>query len=112
MCMVLQFVTEGLPFVWNLFLENFADSYLCLQLVLLHSVFYFFFLCQSPSSFLGTTFYFISSNIDENLSIHPSSTVFVFGGFNIHHKDWLTYSDGTDRPGEPCYNLKWSYPDG
>ena len=106
MCMVLQFVTEGLPFVWNLFLENFADSYLCLQLVLLHSVFYFFFLCQSPSSFLGTTFYFISSNIDENLSIDPSSTVFVFGGFNIHHKDWLTYSDGTDRPGEPCYNLK------
>ena len=56
--------------------------------------------------FLGTTFYFISSNIDENLSIDPSSTVFVFGGFNIHHKDWLTYSDGTDRPGEPCYNLK------
>ena len=65
-----------------------------------------FFLCQSPSSFLGTNFYFISSNIDENLSIDPSCTVFVFGGFNIHHKDWLTYSDGTDRPGEPCYNLK------
>ena len=23
-----------------------------------------------------------------------------FGDFNIHHKDWLTYSDGTNRPGE------------
>ena len=26
--------------------------------------------------------------------------MFVFGGFNDHHKDWLTYSGGTDRPGE------------
>ena len=22
---------------------------------------------------------------------------FIFGDFNIYHKDWLTYSDGTDR---------------
>ena len=29
--------------------------------------------------------------------------VFVFGDFNIHHKDWLTYSSGTDRPGELLY---------
>ena len=25
--------------------------------------------------------------------------------FNVHHKDWLTYSGGTDRPGEFCYNF-------
>ena len=31
--------------------------------------------------------------------------VFVFGDFNVYHKDWLTYSDGTDRPGELCYNF-------
>ena len=24
---------------------------------------------------------------------------------NIHHKDWLTYSSGTDRPGKVCYNF-------
>ena len=24
---------------------------------------------------------------------------------NIYHKDWLTYSGGTDRPGELCYNF-------
>ena len=29
---------------------------------------------------------------------------FVFGDFNVHHKDWLTYSGGTDRLGELCYN--------
>ena len=52
-------------------------------------------------------FYSISSNIDEVLSINPSA-VFVFGGFNAHHKDSLTYSGGTDRPGELCYNFSIS----
>ena len=32
------YVKEGLPFARNLFLENSADSYLCCQLVLLHSL--------------------------------------------------------------------------
>ena len=50
----------------------------------------------------------ISSNIDEVLSINPSANVFVFGDFNVHHKAWLTYSSGTDRPGELCYNLSIS----
>ena len=31
--------------------------------------------------------------------------MFVFGDFNVHHKDWLTYSGGTDRSGELCYNF-------
>ena len=30
------YVQEGLPFAWDLFLENSADSYLCFQLALLH----------------------------------------------------------------------------
>ena len=47
----------------------------------------------------------VSSNIDEALSINPSANVFFFGNFNIHHKDWFTYSDGTDRPDELCYNF-------
>ena len=50
----------------------------------------------------------ILSNIDEILSINPSANVFVFGDFNVHHKDWLTYSGGTDRPGELCYNFSIS----
>ena len=55
-----------------------------------------------------------SSNIDEILSINPSANVFAFGDFNVHYKDWLTYSGGTDRPGEPViiFFLKWSYSDG
>ena len=52
-----------------------------------------------------TVFDSISPNLDEILSINPSANVFVFRGFNIHHKDWLTYSGGTGRSGEPCYNF-------
>ena len=56
----------------------------------------------------STVFDSISSNIEEVLSINPSANVFVFGDFNVHHKDWLTYSGGTDRPGEFCYNFSIS----
>ena len=99
---------KGLPFAWDLSLENSANSYLGFQLALLHSVSHFFFLYQSPSSSLCTVFHSISSNIDEVLSINPSANVFVFGDFNVHHKDWLTYSKGIDRPGELCYNFSMS----
>ena len=34
--------------------------------------------------------------------------MFVFVFFNVHHKGWLTYSGGTDRPGELCYNFSIS----
>ena len=90
------YVKEGLPFARDLSLENSADSYLCFRLALLHSVSYFFFLYRSPSSSSYTVFDSISSNIDK---IH-SANVFVSGDFNVHHKDWLAYSAGNDRPGE------------
>ena len=67
-----------------------------------------FFLYRSLSSSLCTVSDSISSNIDEVLSINPSANVFVFGDFKVHHKDWLTYSGGTDRPGELCYNFSIS----
>ena len=81
------YVKEGLPFARDLSPENSTDSYLCFRLALLHSVSYFFFLCQSPSSPLCTIFDSISSKIDEVLSISPSANVFVFADFKVHHKD-------------------------
>ena len=95
-------------FARDLSLENFADSYLCFCLALLDSVSYFFFLYWSPFSSLCTVFYTVSYNIDEVLSVNPSANVFVFGDFNVHHRDWLTYFGGTDRPGELCYNFSIS----
>ena len=48
------YVKEGPPFPQDLSLENSADSYLCFRLALFHSMSYFFFLYQSPSSYLCT----------------------------------------------------------
>ena len=78
--------------------ENSRKCGFLLMFSLLHSVSYFFFLYQSPLS-LCLVFDSILSNIDEIFSINPSANVFVFGNFNVHHKVWLTYSGGTDRPG-------------
>ena len=66
-------IKEGLPFAQDLSLENSVDFYLCFCLALLHSVSYFFFLYQSPSSSLCTVFDSISSNINEVLSINSSA---------------------------------------
>ena len=86
-------------------LENSADSYLCFWLSLLHSESYFFFLYQSPSLSLCVFFGSISSNRDEVLLINPSADAFVFGDINIHHKDWRSYSAGTNRSGKFCFNF-------
>ena len=77
-------------------------------MTLLRSVSYFFFFYQSSSLSFCTAFDSISSTIDEILSINPSANVFVFGYFNVHHYDWLTYSGGTDRSCELCYNFSIS----
>ena len=102
------YVKEGLSFARDLSLENCADSYLCFQLALLHSVSYFFFLYRSPSSALCTVFDSTLSNIDEVLSINPSANVFAFGDFNVYHKDWLTYFGETAQPVKLCYNFSIS----
>ena len=100
------YVKEELPFARDLSLENSADSYLCFRLALLR-LSYFFFLYRSPLS-LSTVFDSISSNIDQVHPINPFAHVFVFGEFNVHHKDCLTCSGGTDRPGENGYNFSIS----
>ena len=102
---LIVYVKEGLPLAQDLSLENSADSYLRFRLALLHSLSYLFFLCRPPSLSLCRVFDSISSNTDEVLSISPSANVFVFGDFNVHHKDWPTYSGETDQPGEICYNF-------
>ena len=43
--------------------------------------------------------------MNEVLSISPSANVFGFGGFDVNHMDWLTYSSGTDRSGRLRFNF-------
>ena len=85
---------------------NSQDSYLYVWLALLHSVSYFFFLYLSPFSFC-TISDSVLSNGDEVLSINPSANVFGFEDFNVHHKDWLTYSCRTGRSDKLCHNFPY-----
>ena len=39
---------------------------------------------------------------------YPPADVFSIKVFNCQHKNWLTYSDGTDRFGELCYSFSIS----
>ena len=55
-----------------------------------------------------TVFDSISSNIDDVLLTNPYANVFFFGDVNIHHKDWLTYSGGSDKSDELYYNFSIS----
>ena len=100
------YVKEGLPFAQDSrklcrFLLMLSTCFTSLSVLLLFPLSITFLL-------LCTVFDFISSNIDEVLSINPSANLFAFGDFNDHHKDWVTYSGGTDRPGELCYNFSLS----
>ena len=54
---------------------------------------------------LITFFIFVYSFLFYFISINPSANVFVFGDFNIHHKNWLTYSNGTDGSGKLYYHF-------
>ena len=49
----------------------------------------------------------ISSSIEEVLPTNLPAA-FLFGDVNVCYKDWLTYSGGTDRSGELCYNFSVS----
>ena len=87
------YVKEGLPFAPDLSLENSVDSTLCFRLVLLQPLPYFCFLYQSPRSSSSMVFDSISSIMDDAILISPPVN-------SVHHKDWLTYSGGTNRPSD------------
>ena len=93
-------------FVPDIPLENSGDSYLFLTGFI-----------SSVSSFSSIDHllccyvqFFVLFHLTFHLLNNPSANVFVFGDFNVHHEDWLTYFGRTERLGELCYNffyLKW-----
>ena len=99
------YLKEGILFARDVSLENSEISFLRFQLALLQSVPYLLLSYRSLCSFLCTVFGVISSNINRVLSINSSPKVFFFGDFNLHHKDWLNYSGGIDRPDEYFHNF-------
>ena len=67
------------------FLVMFSTSFTSLSVLLVFPLLITFFVVMH-------LFDSISSKINEILSINPSASMFAFGDFNVHYKDWLTYS--------------------
>ena len=86
---------DEVPFERDLPLQNLDKLILCLTS--------FSSVCVSLFWTLYTNFDATSCNIDEVLSINPSTNVFVLGDFKIYHNDRLTCSGGTDRPRKHYY---------
>ena len=109
MCMVSEFMLKK-----DFLLQGTIYRKLCRSLLIFStgftslSVLLLFPLSITFFVFVHGFFYSVSSNIDDVFWIYPSANVFVFGDFNVHHKDWLTYSGGTDQPCELCYNFSIS----
>ena len=82
-------IKKGLPFAWDLSLENVHTQ-------ILTYVFDRLYFTQCLTSFssidhllcLDPLFLILFHLTDEVLSINLSANEFVFGDFNIHHKDW------------------------
>ena len=91
-------------FVPDIPLENSGDSYLFLT-GFISSVSSF----SSIDHLLGCYVqFFVLFHLTFHLLNNPSANVFVFGDFNVHHEDWLTYFGRTERLGELCYNFSIS----
>ena len=101
MCMFSQFTWRKDFFLLGTYLWRFSlifmTGFTLLCALLLFSLLIALSLCIA--------FYSILSNINQVLLIYPSANVFAFGDFNVHNKDWITYSGGTDRSGELSYNF-------
>ena len=48
-------------------------------------------------SFIFFLYQSLLSDIDVVLSINPAANTFLFGEFNVHHKDWLACSYRPER---------------
>ena len=78
------YVKEGFPFAWDLSLEHSAHSYVFNWLYFTQS---YFFSSIDHLLHLCAQFLILFHLTDEVLLINPSANVFVFGHFNVHHKD-------------------------
>ena len=81
----------------------------CHRVTQRHSWSYFLLLYWSTSSYQCSLFDSVSSNFDKALSMYSTVKILIFGGINVHHRNWLTYSGRTGRPGELCYNFWLCY---
>ena len=94
----------GPPFARELSLKKSADSFLRFRLALLHCVLLLFPLSTTFVFIHGFLFYFIWQrwgSLDQPIC-------WCVCLWRLYRKSWLTYTDGTGRPGELCYDFSIS----
>ena len=89
------FAKPSLPLVRLSEYEDCRFEFLPFVAHLEKSILLLFFLYRSPSA-TSEVFEVISDKIDSLLAKYPSAQVAVFGDFNVHNTEWLTFSRTTD----------------
>lgn len=102
------YVRESLPVSRDFNFEISDQPFMCFRVSLLNSISYLFFLYRSPSSQSCSVINAVSDCIDRALISQPSANIFVFGDFNVHHSDWLSFSGPTRPAGVEAYNFSIS----
>ena len=91
-------VKGRVTFAPDLSLENSEDSYSFFwQTCFFHCLTFFYLFFIIHPLLLSAVLDGALSITDMVLSVNLYANLFVFGKFNIHHKDWLTYSSRTDK---------------
>ena len=93
------FAKPGLPLVRLTEYEDHRFEFLPFVAHFEKSTMLLFFLYRSPSTD-SVVLDVVSDKIDSLLAKYPSAQVAVFGDFNVHNKEWLTFSRTTDSNGQ------------
>ena len=90
------YICNTLPLTRETKLESDDQAFMCFRLNMQHNISYLYFLYRSPSTQDCTLINKVSDSIDIALSLDTSAQVHVFGDFNVHHNNWLGFSNYTD----------------
>ena len=101
------FAKPGLPLVRLTEYEDSNHEFLSFACHLEQTTHLLFFLYRSPSA-TSDIFDVISDKIDSLLTKYPSAKVSVFGDFNVHNKEWLTFSRTSDSNGKAAEDFALS----
>ena len=94
----------GLPCARDPRYEVSDQPFMCIRVALVHTTAYIFFLYRPSNDNLAVVNN-ISDKIDQLLTENPSASIHLCGDFNVHNKDWLTFSNKITREGLECQNF-------
>ena len=98
------YIKTGTPCARVPSFEDPDQPYICLRVALIHVTSYIFFLYRPQDDNLAVI-NSIAAKKDLILCDNPSATFHICGDFNVHHEEWLTFSNKTTAEGIDCQNF-------